>query len=49
MIFKLIGMCLIEFVIEKVFESVTESIIDNGFCCCSPICKLGAPFAGALI
>lgn len=47
MIFKLIGMCLIEFVIEKVFESVTESIIDYGFCS-SPICKLGAPFAGAL-
>ena len=47
MIFKLIGMCLLEFVVERVFESVTESIIDSGFYS-SPICKLGAPFAGAL-
>ena len=47
MIFKLIGMCLLEFVVEKVFESITESVIDSGFCS-SPVCKLGAPFAGAL-
>lgn len=47
MILKLIGMCLLEIVIERVFESVTESIIDSGFCSNS-ICRLGAPFAGAL-
>lgn len=47
MIFKLIGMCLIEIVVERIFESVTESIIDSGFCS-SKIPKLGAPFAGAL-
>ena len=46
-ILKFIGMCIMDFIIGKVFDVVTETIVSDEIK--TPIlCKIGQPFAGAL-
>ncbi len=46
-ILEFLGMCLLEFVIGKIFDTVTESVIEEGIHTLQ-IPRLGAPFVGAL-
>ena len=42
-----LGMCIVDFIIGKVFDIITETIVSDETK--TPVlCKIGQPFAGAL-